>query len=299
MRGGRARKLFVLFLMLAAAAVAAGIDRKPIHFNIGYVLEKAPQYQIAELKIAYARLIHRFGTCDNIDINVTYYDSADRAMEDFISGKIQSMSGTSYLWAKKYRQILAHSSLFYIAQKGKRPYQRYLLLAAPHPAPREGKRRMLLPRGDYNARLFLEHDTLERYRTLPRERYRIAFTKKTSIAIYHLFFGKADFAVVPEEAWETAMEMNPKIGKKIRVVRTSPRIFFYAAGCYSDRLTALEKERVRQANASLKNSVLGRQLLTMIQIRGYNYTTGESFGPFIRYVESTERLRKERLGETR
>jgi len=297
-RSGPGRVLLAAAL-LALTLFAAGDAPKPLHFHIGYVLEKAPQYQIAELKIAYAQLIRRFGTCDNIDIDVTYYDSADRATEDFLSGKIQSISGTSYLWAKKFRQLIPHSSLFYIAQKGESLYQRYLLLSAHAPDSKRDGGHLLLPRGDYNARLFLEHDTLERFGTLPRRRYAIGFTKKTSVAIYRLFFGKADYAVVPEEAWKTAMEMNPKIARKIRILRASPKIFFYAAGCYSDTLTPFEKERVRQANASLKNSVLGRQLLTMIQIRGYRYTTPESFEPFIRYVESTERLRRACLGGPR
>jgi len=300
------KRVFVLLLTLIVPLLRAetlhnhnGPTRYPKIIHIGYVLEGVPQYQIADLKIAFENLLKRYAASDDLKADIHYYDYSKEAVKDFMEKKIDTISGPSLLWAKHHKQILPRGSLFYIAKKCDALYERYLLLR--NKGMKTDKRRysLLLPYGDFNAMLFVKHDTLSRLHTIPDNYYRIGKSKKASIAIYQTFFNKADYAVVPESAWQIALEMNPDIANRLTVVSRSPKVLFYGAGCYANDLDPKLLERIRRSHAALEKSIMGQQLLAIIQIKGNAEVDIDAFTPFLDYVNETERLEAEWESEAR
>jgi hypothetical protein len=68
--------------------------------------------------------------------------------------------------------------------------------------------------------LLMEAGLPERGQAFPDAR----FVAKPSQAILPLFFGQADVALVTRASYDTAVELNPQLGKRLGIVARSPRL---------------------------------------------------------------------------
>ena len=88
---------------------------------------------------------------------------------------------------------------------------------------------------------------------------------KVSRVINRLFFRQSDACVVTREAFETAAELNPQVGKELRVLATSgevvPSFFFFRAGLAPGLRKALE-----EAVLNVHTTAPGKQAMTVFQL---------------------------------
>ena len=89
-------------------------------------------------------------------------------------------------------------------------------------------------------------------------------TKKRSAAILKLFFKKADAAIVVKKTFDFAKELNPQIGKKLKILKYSSipaRAFgFYRKGYDKELQTEITKKAF-----DLVESVRGKQMMAIFQ----------------------------------
>jgi hypothetical protein len=80
-----------------------------------------------------------------------------------------------------------------------------------------------------------------------------------------VFFGKADAALVHGYGHEVALEMNPQIGRGLRVLAEYPVHSLYYA-FYSPKVDKAARERTLRAMPTLHTYPRGRQLLDIFKI---------------------------------
>ena len=89
-------------------------------------------------------------------------------------------------------------------------------------------------------------------------------SEEASRTVLHAFFRQADAVVVTRDAFDTMRELNPQIGKELRVLAVSPEVvpslFFLRPDFTGSLRTDLET-----AIATLHDTVAGRQALTVFQ----------------------------------
>ncbi|MFN7994976.1 MAG: PhnD/SsuA/transferrin family substrate-binding protein [Bryobacteraceae bacterium] len=86
---------------------------------------------------------------------------------------------------------------------------------------------------------------------------------KASSAILPVFFGKADAAIVDLGSFDVAREMNPQLGAKLRVLRTSPE-FAEALVCFTTRTSPFQDE-ILEAMRTLHLDPEGKQALLVFR----------------------------------
>lgn len=79
-----------------------------------------------------------------------------------------------------------------------------------------------------------------------------------------VFFKQADACVVTSRGFLTLCELNPQLGKKLRVLATSPPLLTGVVVFHRD-CPAERKDVTRSVLLQLHNSVFGRQALTLFQ----------------------------------
>ncbi len=256
----------------------------------GYVLQYSPEYQYKDIKIAFRELFSLYASRFGIKMDVVFYDDEKKAVEDFCRGKISSISGPGIVFANNYKKLFPKSSIFYLASKSSNIYVTHLLLKRREVTAPLYEATVSIPQSRYNARLYLYRYLSELDKEFPVSSMRVVETKNSRIAIFHLFFGKTDFAVVPKESWEIAIEMNPQLKSKIEIVEHSPNIMIYAAGCYSKMLDPEMVETVLEANRKIAASAVGRKMLELLHIDKYIEVSSKELTPYIKYVEETKRF---------
>jgi phosphonate transport system substrate-binding protein len=93
--------------------------------------------------------------------------------------------------------------------------------------------------------------------------------QKPSQVVLPLFFGRADACVVDRSAFEIMAEMNPQVGKRLKIVLKSPP-YMDTIACV--RLGGWETPNYREdligALEELQNDPAGRQIMTLFKFEG-------------------------------
>lgn len=92
----------------------------------------------------------------------------------------------------------------------------------------------------------------------------IKHVEKLTDAVLPLFFGKADMCLVTQTGFSTMVELNPQIGRKLRVIAKSAPLV-PALLCFRKDYASSQKEIILTALKELHRSSAGQQVLTIFQ----------------------------------
>ncbi|WP_456449594.1 PhnD/SsuA/transferrin family substrate-binding protein [Hydrogenimonas sp.] len=282
--------IFLLVPLLLLAAEGLKLRKESKYLTVGYVLQYSPQYRYKDIKISFKELIKIYTSQYGINAKVIYYDHQEDAVRDFCEGKLDNITGTGVVIAKNYRKLFPNASLYYIAKKSDSYYTSHLLLRRKGAPESIRGCRVSIALSYYNNHLYLQRYALEHEKAPYEDIVTVDETKNSRIAIFHLFFGQSDYAVVPEESWEVAKELNPQLGSKIEIADRSPNIMIYGAGCYSNRLSQDFIDTIRRINEEVIHSSVGKKMFKLLQIKDHKLVSEKIFYPYIKYIQETERL---------
>lgn len=115
------------------------------------------------------------------------------------------------------------------------------------------------------ARMWLDVVLLEQ--GLPRTEglfAKVILERKLSTAVLPVFFGKAQACLVTRRGFETMVELNPQVGKNLRVLAASPA-FVVTVMCFGPKANPADKATVLEGIQRLHEQPRGQQLLTVFQ----------------------------------
>ena len=110
-------------------------------------------------------------------------------------------------------------------------------------------------------------DTVLRQQALPLATTffgQVARTPKLSAAVLPVFFRQSDACLVDRLGFDTMCELNPQVGKQLKVVAVSPA-FVPMLFCMRPDYTPAIKGRIIDALAQLHTSPAGQQVFTVLQ----------------------------------
>jgi phosphonate transport system substrate-binding protein len=166
-------------------------------------------------------------------------------------------------------EAILNADLGLVSKSGPGGIQRYLLaVRADLPAQQIRTLKNLRfchVKNDSVGLLFLNHALLQQ--GLPEMDRFFASTEtksKGSQALSTVYFGSADACLVTEEAYQTTVAMNPQIGRKVRILLTSPQLMGSVA-VYRKAYPAHMRQLILNGVNELKNYPRGAQILSMFQ----------------------------------
>ena len=86
-----------------------------------------------------------------------------------------------------------------------------------------------------------------------------------SQVVLSVFFGQTDAGLCTDASFETAVELNPQVGKKLKIVSESPSML-NMVGFYRNDWNPRYKEIAMEEALSLKNTEYGRMVLVLFHI---------------------------------
>lgn len=283
----------IVAVLLLFCTLYAG-SKEPIDYPRGYLLAYNNLADAATLRIAFTRIMDRYAARYNMRLHLSYFTDPKKAVSAFKRNKIWTLGAMGRFWALDGSTIIRRSGLCFIsARQVGTPYSTFVLLVQ-----RGGPKHLTkgasvtIPTSRDNAEIYLKHYTLEHFEKLPETIVSVHRCRNSRIALYDLFFGQTEFAIVPAESLKLAEEMNPQITSKIKVIDRSPSVMIYAASCTSDQLPKNLLDTLRQANTAVKRSVEGREIMDMLQISRQWEADASMFRPYLEYIQETEAMAK-------
>ena len=114
---------------------------------------------------------------------------------------------------------------------------------------------------------------------------------KSSRSVMSVFFGKLDACLVNRSGYETMVEMNPQIGRALKIVETSPE-FIPALICLRASYDPASKKQVADSFLNLHKEARGRQVLTVFKSDRLIAGTDADLATTFDWVEKHALLRK-------
>jgi phosphonate transport system substrate-binding protein len=115
--------------------------------------------------------------------------------------------------------------------------------------------------------------------------------------ILPVFFRKAQAAALTRRAFSMAVELNPQLGREMRVVATSPRVipvgFWFGKNCDPENRTAFQRSMLL-----LDTIPAGRQVLALYQSTGFQQRPCSIMNGTVNMVREYEHLHRHGGGES-
>jgi phosphonate transport system substrate-binding protein len=269
--------LAVLILLLSLSGSAIAIDGPVASgsggWRIGYSSRLIFDVTREDARLAldlWTRELGRDGRIAGTP-KATIYDDLPSLVAAIRSEEVDFIALTTLDYMKLQNQLGLEPAVF--GTKGGRiADEQILLVRADSGFDRLGKLRnrrlMIMTGGREIASLWLDIQ-LAKQGLAPFDQF-FAATKeagKASQVILPVFFRQADACVVNRNAYATAVELNPQIGRAMMVLAKTPPVPL-AVTCFRPTLPREQKEKLLSAYEKLLTTPAGRQILTLFRIDG-------------------------------
>lgn len=99
---------------------------------------------------------------------------------------------------------------------------------------------------------------------------RLEYNRKPSGTVLGVFFGKSDACVVTRSVFESMVELNPQVGKKLKIMAVSEHMIRSIFG-FRNEFVHSQEEQMLTAVVNLQSSKTGEQLLRVFKISQMAY----------------------------
>ncbi len=233
----------------------------------GYQLRSMPNVLIKDAKAALKVWTDELGNEEGLKSEVRIYKDLDSLIKDFQNGKLDLISVDPLDYLLSMHELEAELA-FNPVRYGKKTFK-YLLLVrtdSPFVDIRDLRGKKLVIMKDAHAGSLFLNTLLLQHKQEEADRFFFAIEEKNKViqVILSIFFGQADICIVPEGAFKTMAELNPQVGKQLRIIDSSDEIVWGISLFHKD-IDEEIKEKIQKITFSLKERIRGRQILMLFK----------------------------------
>jgi ABC-type phosphate/phosphonate transport system substrate-binding protein len=279
------RALFLFAIFFSSSSVTLAAESSISHFV--YLQDGIDDSQSAEKQIAIK--VWNEWVAQNGDFNISTHSAA--TMPDFFklikNQKIDYalMDGSNFVrYYNKLKPILSGEA--WGVQRSDKAYEEYVLLTRKGGNVTEinelkGTTLSLYP--DYGLlRMYLDklimnvsHTSLGNFFNIIRE------VQTESQAILDVFFGYSDVCLVSKHVLDAAVELNPAIRDKVKIIHRSGEKYVPVIYIAFNNVSDIEQSRFNKAMNKLNNTTRGKQLLNLFGIQAIKKINQEKLYPML------------------
>ncbi|MCP4104609.1 MAG: phosphate/phosphite/phosphonate ABC transporter substrate-binding protein [Desulfobacteraceae bacterium] len=254
---------------IVAAQVSLGKDpvRLRMGFDISFISDK--ELDLKDAKAAMDLWVKNLDERLKLAAENYFYLNTDSIMKDFNDGKLDLVTITSLNYIRIAQGIDAE--LGYTLVKNGKKTHKYILLTQRKSGFNKledlKNKRLVIKTGDNTGLLFLNTLLLRENLEEADKFFSVKEKKKFSRAVLAVFFGNAHACVTTDTLFKTMVELNPQVGKRLKIMASSPEIInnvsFFRRG-YEENA----KKLLNSAISKIKEDVQGQQILMLFNMDG-------------------------------
>lgn len=231
---------------------------------IGISARAFPDVSEADIEVTIKLLAEEFGKSSGYETVVTAYTDEDKLRRDFELGKINFVVSSSLILVKEYDNSLLADG-FRFLRDTEFPDQIVIVGRAEYELPEFRGKRVVLAQHDPVAELYLDYFALKNFKQGYKSSFQVLSpAAKVNQLLLKVFFGEADLTSVYQNFYETALEMNPQLASKLKILARIDNM--PPAGTFFRRGTPIEfQEKVISKALAITDNPRGAQLLEMFR----------------------------------
>ena len=234
-------KLFFLFFILAIHLCA--IDK----INVGlYVQEKVNIKNIKFITSVVEKSINQNNK--KVNINIKTYYNPKKILKDFKQNKVKVILLRRYFYFNNKNKLSGEFDTKWHLQFGKSKYQQYYLIANKDANTKDifnnkDSYSIITHAGYMNSQLWFDYLKYSKTKKT-KKKFKYIYTKKFNQLSSKVFFNKKNLSVLRKEDYESALELNPQLKKRIKIIYKSKTIFSTYIAFTHKSLTKQEKKNI-------------------------------------------------------
>lgn len=264
------KKYIFIFILFTITLFASEKDNE---FNavFGIATESSVLSKFKDAKVVLKSWIENLTETYNGEVEVKFYNKTSSLYEDFIANKIDIAAVDLIFYFENKDEIDRIGEKKWTLFMGGNGYKRYYLLGNKKKKLRGfnnlKNKTISLKKEDSNSKLWLEKESLE-VNKLSSEKLvkKFVFTDSDRTILLNLFFGKVDYGIVEEKAWNIILQINPAIEKKVEILSVSPNIFLEFIGFFSKQADVRTSEVFFDIGENLKSIKGSRKITEMLEL---------------------------------
>ena len=202
----------------------------------------------------------------NYDVDVVFENNPDLIFDDFKNRQIYEMIVVDpYYFSKNKNKIKSVSANYWSIALSKNNFIQYYLIAKKDLDFRDFKdnknKILALRKLKYNFDAWIDKESyLSNKRSYKKSVKKVLYEKEESSALLQVIFNKADLAMISRKTWNTMVELNPGIEKKVKIVAKSKEIYLPVIGFFNKNIKKTKTDDFFNIALNLKDFPTNEQM---------------------------------------
>ncbi len=259
--------IVLTLLLFIATSVWASSDAKVVIYTPQ--LQKVSQ---TDTRIAIESILYKIADEANFEhVKIEYSDQLSYVISQYTQGHYEALHMNSLALMDMFPYLKTETAQYwnFSKVKGKRMRTFYILVRNDSDIDSLTSlqnRSVALTHLDSMQALFLDHMMLKvNHRSYENFCGNIIFNAKDATSILNLFFHKVDMAVVTQHSYNTAVELNPQLQKKLKILYRSEAIYPAPSITLVGNKNSYFQQIFKQFSQDLVSNTFGRQLMMIYQ----------------------------------
>lgn len=280
------RLTVILISVFLLNTASLGADLSTSHFV--FLQDGIGELQKSEKQVAFDVWNEWAAQDGNYQLSTTWVPNMQDLLKIIKNKKVDYalLDGSNFI--KYYPQLKPSlKGETWVVQRTDKPFEEYVLLTSKESKATElnqlkgatlslhSKFRLLKMYLEYIVKKST-HTSAENYFKLIRE------AKTESQSILDVFFGYSDACLVAKHVLEDAIELNPAIRKKIKIIHHSGEIFIPVIYVAFNNASDITRTRFSEAVDKLHNTVRGQQILDLFGVHAINKIEQKKLYPMLK-----------------
>lgn len=263
-RSLRILSIFCAWLVLNPVGMADTGNDQQLVLKAGISANSFPDVSAVDIEVTIKLLVEEIAKNAGFEAEVTAYTDERQMQQDFESGKINFVSASSLILVRDYDNTLFASGIRFVREY-KYPDQMLIVGSAKYNSFNELRgKRLVLAQSDPLTELYADYMALKNFKTSYQNSFKVLPPAKVNQLLLKIFFGEADLTVVEFHFYKTALEMNPQLEGKLKILAQLDNIPAAGAFFHKDTPVAFQ-DKIAQAALSLGAEPRGRQLMDVFK----------------------------------
>jgi len=273
-------KLFFLFFLFTSLQASNFI-------RVGYDLGSANTLSKKDMTLASDIWITEIASDIGFKAVTTAYEDPAEMAKDFMQGNLDYIASSGFIFVKYFNLSLLEDGFSQGYLNGEKETFIFLVNKKSNIKRLQDitTQQIAIQRDDKIISLYLQNRTKDE-KTLNIQGY-----KTRQRALLKLFFGKVEVAVSTNKSFDLAIELNPQIGKEIKVLHTTG-LQATAFGFFSKSFNEESKQKLLNTTKNIHKTPKGRQLLTLYKTEIITTSKIEELKPFKELYEKNQYRKK-------
>jgi ABC-type phosphate/phosphonate transport system substrate-binding protein len=218
--------------------------------------------------------IEDLGLSNNIKVSVEFYNTLDELFFAYKNGKLD-MIVISFSDFYKNKTFLNNISKdYWSATFNEEKYTQFYLVSLKEKNINSFKdiqnATLSLEKYDTVSKLWFDKNSLTtNNKDSEKILKKIYFETKESTPLLNVFFKKSDLAIVTKDSWNSMVQLNPSIEKKIKIIERSEKIFLPFI-CFFSKDTQEEKIDIFfKITSKIEDTIRVEELLSLLKFKSF------------------------------